>query len=196
MDFLSQLIQEKSEVGLWKPVKTSRSGPSFFHLFFADDLVFFAKATPENCVVVKEVLDMFCKASSQTISDAKSRVFFSPNIDQDSKEALSSTLGFQATNCLGKYIGFPIKHRGRSNQDFNFALDKVKKKLAGWKANLFLWQEGQCSSRLLLQPYQLMLCSAICVLVKFWRGLTELIGTFFGAHLKIGNKCIGWVGGR
>ena len=131
MDFLSQLIQEKRETGLWKPVKASRSGPFFSYLFFVDDLVLFAKATPKNCEVVKEVLDMFCKASGQTISDAKSRVFFSPNIDQDSKEALSSTLGFQAMNYLGKYIGFPIKHRGRSNQDFNFILDKVKKKLAG-----------------------------------------------------------------
>ena len=110
--------------------------PSLLYSLFADDLVLFAKATPKNCEVVKEVLDMFCKALGQTISDAKSRVFFSPNIDQDSKAALSSTLGFQATNCLGKYIGFPIKHRGRSNQDFNFILDKVKKKLAGWKANL------------------------------------------------------------
>ena len=64
MDFLSQLIQEGCEAGLWKPVKVSRSGPSFSHLFFADDLVLFAKATPENCEVVKEVLDMFCKASS------------------------------------------------------------------------------------------------------------------------------------
>ena len=94
MDFLSQLIQEKRETGLWKPVKASRSGPFFSHLFFADDLVLFAKASPKNCEVVKEVLDMFCKASGQTISDAKSRVLFSPNIDQDSKEALSSTLGF------------------------------------------------------------------------------------------------------
>ena len=63
MDFLSQLIQEKCEVGLWKLVKASRSGPSFSHIFFADDLVLFVKATPKNCKVVKEVLDMFCKAS-------------------------------------------------------------------------------------------------------------------------------------
>ena len=136
MDFLSQLIQEKCEAGLWKLVKASRSGPSFSHIFFADDLVLFAKATPENCKVVKEVLDMFCKALGQTISGAKSRVFFSSNIDQDSKEELSSTLRFQSTDCLGKYLGFPIKHRGRPNQDFNFVLDKVKKKLVGWKANL------------------------------------------------------------
>ena len=39
-------------------------------------------------------------------------------------------------DCLGKYLGFPIKHKGGSNQDFNFVLDRVKSKLAVWKANL------------------------------------------------------------
>ena len=37
---------------------------------------------------------------------------------------------------LGKYLGFPLKHRGGNNQDLNFILDRVKQKLAGWKANL------------------------------------------------------------
>ena len=90
----------------------------------------------ENCLVIREVLDEFCNQSGLTTSEAKSRVFFSPNVDQSDSEALSDILGFQSTTNLGKYLGFPIHHRGASNQDFNFVLDKVKKKLAGWKANL------------------------------------------------------------
>ena len=136
MEYLGQLIQEKCEEGAWKSVKASRSGPSFSHLFFADDLVLFAKANTENCMAIKEVLDKFCSDSGQIISDAKSRVFFSPNVGLDEEEALGSILGFQSTRHLGKYLGFPIRHRGGSNQDFNFVLDKVKSKLAGWKANL------------------------------------------------------------
>ena len=90
----------------------------------------------ENCLVIREMLDEFCNQSGQTISEAKSRVFFSLNVDQSDSEALSDILGFQSTTNLGKYLGFPIHHSGASNQDFNFVLDKVKKKLAGWKANL------------------------------------------------------------
>ncbi|KAK7845377.1 putative ribonuclease h protein [Quercus suber] len=29
-----------------------------------------------------------------------------------------------------------MKHWGRNNQDLNFILERVKQKLAGWKANL------------------------------------------------------------
>ena len=74
----------------------------------------------ENCLVIREVLDEFCSLSRQTISEAKSRVFFSPNVDQSDREALSDILGFQSTTNLGKYLGFPIKHRGASNKDFKF----------------------------------------------------------------------------
>ena len=99
-------------------------------------MVLFAKANPENCVAIREVLDDFCSQLGQTISEAKSRVFFSPNLEKDQKDALCDILGFQSTPNLGRYLGFPMKHRGASNQDFNFVLEKVKKKLVGWKANL------------------------------------------------------------
>ena len=120
MDYLGQLIQERCEDKFWILVKASRRGSAFSHLFFADDLVLFAKANMENCLVIKEVLDEFCSQSGQIISEAKSRVFFSPNVDQSDREALSDILGFQSTTNLGKYLGFPIKHRGASNQDFKF----------------------------------------------------------------------------
>ena len=54
----------------------------------------------------------------------------------DTRESLCDILGFKSTPNLGKYLGFPLKHRGGNNQDQNFILDRVKQKLAGWKANL------------------------------------------------------------
>ena len=136
MEFLSQLIQEKCEAKVWCPVKASRSGPSLSHLFFANDLVLLAKANADNCNAIKEALYTFCRCSKQTVSDSKSRVYFSSNIDLDDREAFSDILSFHQMECLGKYLGFPIKHQGNNNQDFGFFLDRVKSKLAGWKANL------------------------------------------------------------
>ena len=82
------------------------------------------------------MLSDFCAKSGQTISVAKSRVFFSPNVEPDQREALSNLLGFTPTSNLGKYLGFPLKHPSNRRQDFSFVLDRVKKKLASWKANL------------------------------------------------------------
>ena len=135
MDYLG-LIEEKCSDKFWNSVKISKSGPTFSHLMFIDDVVLFVKANPKNCHAIREVLETFCRKSGQSVSEAKTRVFFSPNVDQDTKDHLSNILGFQQTSTLGKYLGIPIKHRGGSNQDFNFVLDQVKQKLAGWKASM------------------------------------------------------------
>ena len=121
---------------MWNPVKASASGPAFSHLFFADDLLLFAKANESNCRCVKEVVDEFCMLSGQKVNNLKSKVFFSPNIDRDRRVDLCNILGFSSTSNLGSYLGFPLRHAGSSNQDFNFILDRVQLKLAGWKANL------------------------------------------------------------
>lgn len=148
MDFLGQLIQEKCEAQKWCPVKASRSGPSFSHLFLAGDLVLFAKANSDNCIAIREVLDTFCNLSGQSLSVTKSRVFFSSNVNQENREVLSDILEFLQTSCLRRYLRFPIKHQGEANQDFNFILDRVKRKLAGWKANLL----SMAGRAVLIQP--------------------------------------------
>ena len=112
-------------------MKASCGGLAFSHLFFADDLVLFAKADHVNCSAIRDVIDAFCNASGQSVSAANSRVYFSPNVDRDSRESFCDILGFNSTPSLGKYLGIPIRQLGSSSQDFNCILDRVKNKLAG-----------------------------------------------------------------
>ena len=75
----------------------------------------FAKADGVNCSAIRDVLDDFCAVSGQTVSDSKSRVYFSPNMDRDTRVPLCDILGFASTPTLGKYLGFPLKHPGSSS---------------------------------------------------------------------------------
>lgn len=99
-------------------------------------LCFFAKVDYINCSTIRDVLDGFCTMKDQTISEAKSRVYFSLNVDKDTSESLCDILDFTSTPFLGKYLGIPLKQPGSSPQDFNFILDRVKSKLLDWKANM------------------------------------------------------------
>ena len=83
-------------------------GPAFSHLFFADNLVSFAKADRKNCVAIREVLDSFCCMSGQKVSQDKSRVFFSPNVPPDARIEMCETLGFRSTPSLGTASRFWI----------------------------------------------------------------------------------------
>lgn len=129
----------------WILVKSSKSGLAISHMFFVDDLVLFAKADHINCSTIRDVLGDFCNQSSQSISDSKSRVYFSPNVDIDTRESLCDILGFKSTPNLGKYLGFPIKHQGTGSQDYNFVLDRIKQKLVGLEGESPIYGWKSCS---------------------------------------------------
>lgn len=136
IEYLGHLIEEKCAAKVWKPVKALRSGPTYSHMFFVDDLVLFATPDLDNCSTINSVVQEFCSKSGLKVSDSKSRVFFSPNVETDLRDSMVNLLGFNFTSNLGRYLGFPLKHPGTRRHDFDFVLDRVKKKLAGWKANL------------------------------------------------------------
>lgn len=63
-------------------MKASRENIEISHLFFADDLMLFAKVSEEGCEAIKDVLDIFCQESGQKISLKKSRIFFTKRLAQ------------------------------------------------------------------------------------------------------------------
>lgn len=50
------------------------------------------------------------------------------------KEEISERLGIQETNNIRKYLRFPLKHQGVPRNRYNFIVERVMSKLAGWKA--------------------------------------------------------------
>ena len=68
MEVLGPFISEKCTSKSWNSIKASRGGPTFSHLFSADDLVLFTKADWKNCVAIREVLNSFSSISGQKVS--------------------------------------------------------------------------------------------------------------------------------
>lgn len=63
MERLSQLINLTVDCELWKPIKLARNGPHLSHLCFVDDIILFAKATSDQVLVIKGILDLFSRSS-------------------------------------------------------------------------------------------------------------------------------------
>ena len=135
MEYLGHLIKKKCMEGVWKPLQASRDNIGISHLFFADDLILFAKVDVDSCEAISEVLEKFYEESGQKVSMEKSRIYFSPNVQPEINSGISSRLGIQATTNIGNYLEFPIKHRGVPRNRMNFIVEKVMSKLVGWKAS-------------------------------------------------------------
>ena len=193
MEVLGALIEDKCKEKLWNPVKSSQSGPAFSHLFFTDDLMLFAKADRKNCIAIRDVLDSFCSLSGQKISDEKSQFFFSPNVEQTTREELSEVLGFRSTPFLGKYLGFPIKHKGQP-QDFGFIIDRIQSKLAGWKANLLSFAGRVVLTNLVTSTIPNYTMQCVALPPKILKGVNRLNRNFIWGSSNSKRKLhlIGW----
>jgi hypothetical protein len=136
MEYLSLKILEACSNNSWKAIKASRNGPSFSHMFFADDLLLCAEASSSCCTTITRILEDFCLQFGQKVNLSKSKVFFSHNVSPILRHHLCGILGVTSTPNLGKYLGFPLRPNGRSTRDFDFVVEKVQAKLSSWKAKL------------------------------------------------------------
>ncbi|CAL9017352.1 unnamed protein product, partial [Prunus brigantina] len=108
MEKFSHLIVEAVKNCNWKPVKSSQGGPFVSHLFFADDLILFAEATPHQALIMK-----------QFVNFEKSAIYCSPNISKDLAYDISHICGSPLTNNLGMYLGMPLLHSRVTKTTYN-----------------------------------------------------------------------------
>lgn len=115
---------------------------SISHLLFADDLVLFGEANTKTLDTMSDTLDLFSHASGQTINFSKSKLLFSPNTSEATIQMFEAKLHYPHSPDLGTYLGFPLQHKKPSKNQLSFVVDKVRKKLASWKA-AFLSKAGK-----------------------------------------------------
>ncbi|KAL1173631.1 hypothetical protein V6Z11_A05G425200 [Gossypium hirsutum] len=89
------IMMEVNGGGSWNPVKLVRNGPNISHLFFADDLVLFARALREQMVVIEKLLVELCQCLARQVSNHKIRVYFSKNVSLQVQIKISNGFGFE-----------------------------------------------------------------------------------------------------
>jgi hypothetical protein len=115
-------------------VKVANGAPEISHLLFADDSLLLCRATPQEAMVIKEVIHDYQEASGQLVNMAKSEICFSKHVPTSTKEDINHILPMNRVDHFSKYLGM-LTHVGRSKkQVFNYIQDNVWKKIKGWKA--------------------------------------------------------------
>jgi hypothetical protein len=149
MERLGAMISKYVSNDTWKPMQITKDGTKLSHLFFADDVLLFAKSTVSQARTIKEVLDQFCGMSSLKVSLNKSKFCASAGISRHSRDNIAPTTQIQVTDRFEKYLGFKMLQGKARKQDFNDVYDRVSAKLASWK------------SRLLNKPGRVVLANAV-----------------------------------
>jgi ribonuclease HI len=133
---LSCMLQESENSGKLEGVKVCRGAPVISHLLFADDSLILMHADQENARTLREVLDKYCLASGQKVSDDKSSIFFSQNTDVEMKAEVCQILNVMTESLNDKYLGLPAMVGVERSDSFWHLVERVRQRISGWKEKL------------------------------------------------------------
>lgn len=132
-DVLSLRITKAVHDGHLSGIRLSCTCPVISHLFFADDALYFLKATLPNCWILKLILNEFCLASGQFINQEKFSIFFSPNTPLQMQYLMSELLGITHVDHPGSYLGLPTIWGKSKKEALSYIKDRVMRKIDCWK---------------------------------------------------------------
>ncbi|XP_048613305.1 uncharacterized protein LOC125587171 [Brassica napus] len=131
-EVLSGLCNKAQENGRLKGIRVARGCPQVNHLLFADDTMFFVRATETSSLALKEIWQKYEAASGQSINVAKSSVTYSKLTPDALKERVADILQIHGEGGVGKYLGLP-EHFGRKKKDlFNSIVSRIVQKAKSW----------------------------------------------------------------
>ncbi|KAG8367282.1 hypothetical protein BUALT_Bualt16G0056200 [Buddleja alternifolia] len=133
-DLFSRLIHRAETSSAFNGIKISRGSPSISHVMYADDLLIFGKTDEHNVDGIAEVIEGYERWSGQLVSKKKMVVHFSKKVSRQVRNLVCMQLGFRECNHKIKHLGLPFCKPATRSSDFNELIDRVDKKLAGWKA--------------------------------------------------------------
>lgn len=131
---LSHLLNKAELEGRINGIQFSKLGPSIHHLLFADDTLFVCKAQLSQCSAIQGILEVYGKATGQTINLGKSSITFGANIEDGVKALIKNKLGIENEGGAGTYLGLPECFSGSKKDILAYIHERLKSKLSGWFA--------------------------------------------------------------
>ncbi|KAL0001790.1 hypothetical protein SO802_015571 [Lithocarpus litseifolius] len=143
-EVLSRMIEQEFQRKNINGVKASINGPAITHIMYDDDIVLFSKATRKDATAINEWIIKYCKWSGQNLNRSKSGIFFSKQTLQQSARAIKQILQMKKLMSDAIYLGALLFLTRSPKKDFNYLLNKLEGRLAGWRTMSLSWA-GRCT---------------------------------------------------
>jgi hypothetical protein len=183
-EVFSGLIKKYHDHGKLHGISIARNAPALSHLFFADDSMVFCMANKTEAGHIMDNLEEYQSISGQKINLQKSEMVFSPKLLQSIKTEFQTYMPIQVSDNISKYLGLPT-HVGKSkNQIFNFIMERIRKKLKGWKEKNLSFSGRGVLTRAVIQAIPTYIMSTFLIpqgicdrieraICRFWWGGNE-----------------------
>jgi len=136
-EVLSRGIIKLVEDGKVDTIVASKSNHIPSHCFYVDDLMVFCKGNFFCLQALKELFTRYANCSGQIINLSKSSIHVG-GVSNDRLNHMVNLIGFEIGTLPFTYLGAPIFKGKPKRIYFQPIADKIKIKLASWKASLLL----------------------------------------------------------
>eukprot|EP00253_Pinus_taeda_P011741 PITA_11741 len=137
------------------------------HNLFVDDVLIFAMLCRATWYCLNEILEKFQRASRLVINKNKSSLYHNES-NMDTVHWIADLISINPVSIKEgfKYLGFNLKAKGNSKQDWQWLLERFYKKISGWESR-FLSLAGRF----------ILVQAVLSQLVVFWAHLYFLPAT-------------------
>lgn len=108
------------------------------HLMFSNDYLIFSRANTSKATYIKSILQRYEGLSGQRVNFTKSTLMLSRNFQWPERERIKHILGVKEGSLEGMYLGMPIHFGRRIALLFQFILERIWKRLSGWKDKILI----------------------------------------------------------
>ncbi|KAJ4755830.1 RNA-directed DNA polymerase (reverse transcriptase)-related family protein [Rhynchospora pubera] len=136
MEILSRILQVALNTGSLKGVQVAATSPVLTHAVYADDLILMGDAAEGETQTLTSLLHAFADASGLHINPIKSKLWFSRKCTAEIVARVQNVWGAGRVEGQERYLGVMIDERGDIKKNGLMLLEKMKKKLTGWKSQM------------------------------------------------------------
>eukprot|EP00253_Pinus_taeda_P033955 PITA_33955 len=110
---------------------------SISHLLFVDDILIFSNGSYNELKELRDIFDLFMKATGMLINSGKSQVCVA-GLNRRESSAMSNLFPFhiQSLDTSFKYLGFWLKSDTYKKKDWNWLIAKIEARISHWS---FRW---------------------------------------------------------
>ncbi|XP_042966705.1 uncharacterized protein LOC122300257 [Carya illinoinensis] len=136
-EVLSRLLNKRLSEGRILPFSHPVNALRITHFLYADDVVVFVNGSTSSIRCLMRVLkDMSAGQGRGPVNFDKSVIFFSKHLTYRRTRELLMDTGFSEGQFSFTYLGAPIVDGRLKIRHFMLLLERVEKKLTGWKSRL------------------------------------------------------------
>ena len=129
---LSSLLEDAEIRGLIHGAQICRGALKISHFLFADDSVFFFRASEAECLALNNILSLYERALGQVVNFNKSRIFYNYDVHERKKLDLSVCLGVSQALNTSSYLGLPTLIGMNKKYVFRYVQSWVWERLQKW----------------------------------------------------------------